>query len=168
MPSKKTPPLPDLSWHPLAQAAAARATEEPRFTRLHWAARLGRLDEMVAALDAGDDIEARDTVCENTPLHYAAINGQAEAVALLLERGAQINALEAMGSTPLMYAIHARHADIAHILLDAGADIRPANKMGATAESVAAYDHDLLAAVRRAGLLQVAVKGAADPGRPVL
>ena len=60
-------------------------------------------------------------------LHYAVYNGAREAVELLLERGADINALVGLGdwdagTTPLHKAVDAEDVEMIHFLLSRGAD----------------------------------------------
>ena len=57
-----------------------------------------------------------------TALHYAARLGKTEAVAMLLEAGAEPDPADRDGYTPLMRAVTFGHADTAQRLLDAGAD----------------------------------------------
>ena len=63
------------------------------------------IKSMEFLLDAGADVNA---VGNNsmTPLHWAACNKSAEAVALYLRRGAAVNALDDRNETPLEAAIH--------------------------------------------------------------
>ena len=150
--------LKDFSQHSLALAAAATRKQQDPLTQLHNAARHGWLEEIAAELDEGADIEAPTTdLYQWTPLHWAAIQGQTEAVRLLLAKGANINSLEAKGSTPLMFAIHGKHVETAYALLDAGADTRVINEGGRTAEDLASlFDPELQATIRRAGLNEAA------------
>ena len=57
-----------------------------------------------------------------TPLHYAATNGHAEIVRLLLDENAYIDAASPNGSTPLMMAAHYGTPEVVKLLLEAGAD----------------------------------------------
>ena len=73
-----------------------------------------------------------------TPLHLAAGSGGGpEAVKLLLDAGAKVNALDVRGMTPLMIAVATDRADprVVKLLLDKGADPRIQSKAGETAAS---------------------------------
>lgn len=66
-----------------------------------------------------------DGVCGTTgytPLHYAAREGHAPCVALLLARGARPDARTKGGATPLHRAAFAGRAEVVRLLLEAGAD----------------------------------------------
>lgn len=68
-----------------------------------------------------------------TPLHYAASGPEPKVLALLLERGAQLEALSANGTTPLMMAAGYGAMDGADLLLSRGADPRRRNERGLNA-----------------------------------
>lgn len=72
-----------------------------------------------------------------TPLHYAAAGPQTQAVALLLERGAVIDARAPNGNTPLMMAAMYGTEDTVKLLLAHGADPRLRNARGLTAVDLA-------------------------------
>ena len=58
-----------------------------------------------------------------TPLHHAVAAGRADIVALLLDKGAPIDAKRSKNaSTPLLMALADRQADTAKLLLERGAD----------------------------------------------
>jgi ankyrin repeat protein len=84
-------------------------------------------------------------------LHLAAFFGKPDAVALLLERGADVDARGRgwMTGTPLNSAASARHADVVEILLDAGADPDARQAGGWTPLHSAAHNGD----AETAGLL---------------
>ena len=62
-----------------------------------------------------------------TALHKAAHNGLTEASALLLARGANVNAVNHSGQSPLHYAVVAGHQDVTDLILRHGADVNLAD-----------------------------------------
>ena len=59
---------------------------------------------------------------KDTPLSYAALNGQADAIEILLNSGADVHARNDSGYTPIMVAAHERHAKAVSKLLSGGAN----------------------------------------------
>ena len=75
-----------------------------------------------------------------TPLHYAAAAGDDEIAALLVQRGAQLDAVSSRQSgayTPLMMAAREGHASTAQLLLQRGAKAGLKNTEGLTAARIA-------------------------------
>ena len=72
-------------------------------------------------LEYGADINAIDEEDRSTPLGIAALEGNAQLVGLLLERGADPNAAGAEWATPLAWSQRHGHEDIAKMLRDRGA-----------------------------------------------
>jgi ankyrin repeat protein len=56
-------------------------------------------------LTFGSEVNNKTKEPTDTPLHFAAINGDIQIVEMLLNRGARINAKNYYGLTPLNYAI---------------------------------------------------------------
>lgn len=64
----------------------------------------------------------------NTPLHVAALRGEAVAVRLLLEAGADPNAVGERGCTPLHHALEKAHRNVARMLVAAGSSLDAKNR----------------------------------------
>ena len=90
------------------------------------AAQRGDVDKLRAMLHRRPDIVTNDGVGGDsgyTPLHYAAREGHAECVRVLLASGANANArTRAGGATPLHRAAFTGEATCVRLLLDGGAD----------------------------------------------
>ena len=72
-----------------------------------------------------------------TALHYAAAGNSLDAVRLLLERGAEVNAVSPTGRTPLMMAAGLANERVVNALIAAGADVDYLDKSGAGAVDAA-------------------------------
>lgn len=91
---------------------------------LHLACARGEVGEVKRLLD-GDPTGARRFDDEgNLPLHHAAWNGQATVAQLLLERGAEVDALrrDKSPTTALEMASYFGHTSTVRVLLERGAD----------------------------------------------
>lgn len=73
-----------------------------------------------------------------TALHYAATSGATDAMTMLINAGADINAKSPNGTTPLMMAARENKADSARLLLKSGAIAGGKNQSGFTAAGYAA------------------------------
>ena len=92
-------------------------------------------------LRRGADVSAVATNAMRVqPLHAAVSGRHVEAVSLLLEHGADVNARQQVGYTPLMGAAGAGRNDIADMLLARGADPSLTSDDGKTAAQIA-VDH---------------------------
>jgi uncharacterized Zn finger protein (UPF0148 family)/uncharacterized protein (DUF433 family) len=78
--------------------------------------------EAVETSDAAPEEKPIDQQEMNTALVWAAGKGDMEAIGLLLERGADVNARNPGGHTPLTAAATAGHTDAVKLLLNEGAD----------------------------------------------
>ena len=108
----------------LAGEVAPRPTD-PAATRLMDALRRGDLATFKRDLAADRPGANARGSAGSTPLMYAALYGDVDATARLLEAGADPNAASDGGTTALMLAVH--DADKARLLLEAGANpnVRP-------------------------------------------
>eukprot|EP00435_Cladocopium_sp_Y103_P056083 s837_g18.t2 len=112
-------------------------------TPLHHAARNGHLQAMQLLIEAGAEIDVRDTTPKRqTPLLLAALFGHVDCVRFLLESGshADLTALQ-RGAAPLHLAAQNGHVQVIQLLIAAGADRNKASTdIGATALFIAAQN----------------------------
>jgi ankyrin repeat protein len=103
------------------------------------AAQAGHIAKIESLLAANPElVKATDSGMGATPLHWAAIYGRKQAVALLLRYGADVNAAERHEGTVMQWAAHYDDAEVIDWLLDKGAEIDHKNQMGRTPLHIAA------------------------------
>jgi hypothetical protein len=107
----------------------------------------GRLDDVVAALDAGARVDARGPEKE-TPLMVASFNGWAAIVRFLSSRGADVNLTDKWRGSPLHLAAFHGHRDVVLTLLALKANPELRNAKGQAPWAVAAVD-DIAAVLRK-------------------
>jgi ankyrin repeat protein len=108
------------------------ARDTTGWTKVHFAAARGQVDEVKKLLRKGEDVDARNAK-ERTPLYEAAQRGRFEVVKLLVERGAAVNAMEREeGFTPLHVSSERKHIEVVNYLLSRGADVNARNKWDQT------------------------------------
>ncbi|TWU78727.1 hypothetical protein ED733_006439 [Metarhizium rileyi] len=144
----------------LERGVTTEAVDRTGRTALSWAAELG--DELAVThllllggrksgpdIDLADDwlivqpgpsqvmanLECRDCDYERTPLSWGAGNGHETIVKLLLENGANINALDRNGRTPLARAIWNQHTTVVKLLLKHGAETETTDYTGKRANT---------------------------------
>lgn len=82
-----------------------------------------------------------------TAMHYAAVNGNLQIMAILIKANAKLNLVDSLGDTPLHLAAAQNQIEAGKLLLDAGAEVDPQNKEGMTPLMIAA-SHGSLEMVR--------------------
>jgi len=103
-----------LRAHPSLQHSTRAVFDAARNDRVE---ALAFIESLGLSLDAADNTNAR-------ALHQAAINGSANAVRYLVDRGVEIDPKEtAYGNTPLGWAIHADRHDVIEVLSRYSRDI---------------------------------------------
>ncbi len=108
------------------------------------------------ALAAGANVHAWDDAnSQQTPLYIAALSDSCEVVQVLLNAGADKDAMDAKGNTPLIAAAAFGRACVADVLLKAGANREARNAEDQTALIVAAEKGHL-------DTVQVLLKAGAD------
>lgn len=94
-------------------------------TNLHKAAERGDVKAIERLIDMWGGIDQKDGPFRQTPLHVAAWNGHIEVCALLLARGADINAKNRYGLSVLGHAAYQGHNEVVELLKKNGATEEP-------------------------------------------
>ncbi|MDH4271667.1 MAG: ankyrin repeat domain-containing protein [Candidatus Aminicenantes bacterium] len=103
------------------------------------AAKEGDVQKVKVLLDGNPElVRTTDSGMGATALHWAAIYGRKEAVRVLLQHNADVNAVESHSGTTMHWAAHFNDPEVIDWLLDKGARIDHANQMGRTPLHVAA------------------------------
>jgi len=117
------PAVAEVLWaQPRLQVDAVNPHGE---TPLMMAALRGNLPWMQRLLERGARVHRSGWA----PLHYAASGPEPQAVALLLDRGAPVDARSPNGTTPLMMAARYGHERSVELLVRRGADLRLRNQL---------------------------------------
>lgn len=113
-----------LAFYLGVQYAANWLGRGEEFLQLDDVIEAGNLDELQRLIDSGINVNARDPGgSRETPLHVAIGRANHPAVRLLLENGADPNAVSRYEITPLRMAAQSGHMDIARALVDHGAEL---------------------------------------------
>lgn len=110
-----------VTWVALDQR---RQVHEYQFMAAAAQGNVSRLTELLAKVD----VNARFGGDGETALHRSAARGHLQAVALLLDRGANVNAVDDEGNTPLLAATYRSHVDVVAMLLKRGAFVNAQEK----------------------------------------
>jgi peptidoglycan/LPS O-acetylase OafA/YrhL len=116
-------------------AAPARAA-----SNIWTAAQAGDVGAIERHMANGTAVDAVDPEHGGTPLLWAAAAGQAEAIELLIGRGADVNAADRKGGTALLAAAFLGHEKAVDVLIRHGAKVNAANPSGSTPLDVATLD----------------------------
>jgi len=111
------------------------------------AAQVGDVASVRRHVDAGTDLDRRQTGTGSTPLAIASTYNHPRVVAELLRSGADANRPSRDGNTPLHSAAFFGRAEIAAQLMDAGADPEIQNNDGVTAEETLYADWTTTSAI---------------------
>lgn len=100
---------------------------------LLYAAQMGNVDNLIAALYHGADVNTQDYVTGSSALSYAAQYGYTAIAASLVEyHGADVNSRNRFYRTPLHEAAYYGHTAIVAFLLDHGADVDALDRWNVT------------------------------------
>ena len=112
----------------LVVAGCLRKPPAGQTTPLHEAAKAGDAAKVASLLASGADVSVQDPNAW-TALHYGAANGYKDIAAMLLDRGAGVNARATFGyrgpdgAMPLHEAAKGGHAGVVELLIARGADV---------------------------------------------
>ena len=128
----------------LANLGADISFRHKNFTSLHWAAYWDSPEMVKFLLDHGSDIEEVTRDNEGTALHVAAEEANSNAMKVLLQRGANVNARDKEGSTPLHEAANKGYMKGAQLLIAYGADVKAVRDGQTPAECAKKNGHPLV------------------------
>lgn len=117
----------ELPTNPSQEELGIRANQA-----LFDACQLGRRGFVTALLDMGASVHARNEDGD-TPLIYAAVQGNAEVVKLLVAAGADVDAQNPHGITALMEAAFWGNLEVVELLIRHGARLKCQDRAGRTA-----------------------------------
>ena len=104
------------------------------------ASRTGNAEVVKLLLAAGADPNAKEPTKGQTAVMWAAFEGHADAVKVLLEGEANFRATANGGYDALMYAVREGRTDVVKALLDVGADANAKTPEGMTLLNVAIFN----------------------------
>ncbi|MBS0236713.1 MAG: ankyrin repeat domain-containing protein [Proteobacteria bacterium] len=131
------------------------APDEEGMSLVHHAANSFEESHITTMLAAGANPNQRtptvvapegDNIGSQTPLHMAALNQNISLIAALIEKGGEVNALDAQGNAPLHYAVNRGYMWVVLNLINNQADINISDKDGDSPLNIALInDQDSIA-----------------------
>jgi ankyrin repeat protein len=101
-------------------------------TALHFAVLQGHQSIMKYLLERNPNLITVADGQSHTPLFSAVVRGSSSAVKLLIDRRADLRALDAYGNSVLHHAVNAAKSSVIKLLLNSGSDINRQNAQGRT------------------------------------
>ena len=123
----------DVKFYLRSDPEALHRPNEVGMYPVHLAARRGQGKVLQILLQAGADVDAPQIRVQASPLQYAATGGYVEAVRVLLDAKANVNATDSVGRTPLMWAATKGRVSVVKMLLERGVDANQETPTGWTA-----------------------------------
>jgi hypothetical protein len=133
VPAPTAPPSVVQNYAPAAPSASQFGAALPApAARANSANLSARVAESAARAVTGGGVAAADSALQPATLESAVAQGDVTQAALLLDRGAVIDARDEAGRTPLMLAVTEGRVEIVRLLLARGADPNAADNTGHT------------------------------------
>ena len=104
--------------------------------------RSGSEHEIQEAINAGVNVNVKNKSL-STALMFAAKDNTAQAVEILIQAGAYLDAIDIFGNTALIYASSFNTDDVVEVLIDSGADVEMQNISGYRALDYARQNYKL-------------------------
>jgi hypothetical protein len=138
----------------LNQGSELEATTIEGYTPLHLAVYSGSIETVSVIVMKKANINAKTFFEQNTPLHIAIQEGWRSLVQYLIDVGADVNIVNAVGRSPLHVAATTGRVDIGNILLHNKANFKEMDFQGWTPQQVAEYHNhfDFQEILMRCGL----------------
>ncbi|MFC1844239.1 ankyrin repeat domain-containing protein [Thermodesulfobacteriota bacterium] len=120
----------------------------------------GDIQQIKMFIERGYKINKKHHLLGSTPLIWASMKKQTRIIQLLLDKGADVNAVDSFGSTSLIWVsgLPGDSTEIAKLLLDAGADVNAVDKWGRTVLINASSSKDAI----NPGIVKLLIKSGAD------
>lgn len=127
----------------------------------------GHMDIVRYLVDIGTSVNFCDPCQKRTPLHWACLGNQYQAVAYLVTRGADVNHRDLEQTTPLLRAVLGKNVELVKYLIENGADVRHTDVLGCSILHYACIhaDNTLISAAIKSGCISnnIAMIGKGTP-----
>jgi ankyrin repeat protein len=95
------------------------------------AAKAGDASQVRSLIDRNANVNQRDNI-NDTPLHWACMNGHGEVACMLIDHNANVNQCGYYNNTPLHLACRRGHGEVACMLIDHNANVNQCNNNNIT------------------------------------
>ena len=113
----------DIAMMLIGRGANVIACNADGLEPLHITCREGHTRLAKTLTTRGARLDQEDKYMCWTPLFYAASEGHADCVRILLEAGCNVHVVDELGKTPIYYAASEGHADCVELLVEAGGKV---------------------------------------------